>query len=45
MKSLNIYLDCAFQLLAVGLTIGVVYGVMILLALGILDIFNKITTK
>lgn len=45
MKSLNTFLDCAFQLLAVGLTIGVVHGVMILLALGILDIFNKITSK
>lgn len=39
------YIDCAFELLAVGLSIGVVYGVMILLALGILDIFNKITSK
>ena len=39
------YIDCAFELLAVGLFIGVVYGVIILLALGILDIFNKITSK
>lgn len=39
------YIDCAFELLAVGFAIGVVYGVMILLALGILDIFNKITSK
>ena len=37
------YLDCAFELLAVGFSIGVIYGVMILLALGILDIFKKLT--
>lgn len=37
------YLDCAFELLAVGFSIGVVYGVMVLLALGILDIFKKLT--
>lgn len=37
------YLDCAFELLAVGFSIGIVYGVMVLLALGILDIFKKLT--
>lgn len=37
------YIDCAFELLAVGFSIGIIYGVMILLALGILDIFKKIT--
>lgn len=42
---MDIYINCAFELLAVGFTIGIVYGVMILLALGILDIFKKVTTK
>lgn len=37
------YIDCAFKLLAVGFSIGIIYGVMVLLALGILDIFKKIT--
>lgn len=37
------YLDCAFELLAVGFSIGIVYGVMVLLALGTLDIFKKLT--
>lgn len=37
------YIDCAFELLAVDFSIGIIYGVMVLLALGILDIFKKIT--
>ncbi len=40
---MELYIDCAFQLLAVGFSIGIIYGVMVLLALGILDIFKKIT--
>lgn len=39
------FINCAFILLAVGFSIGVVYGVMILLALGILDIFKKVTSN
>lgn len=39
------FINCAFYLLAVGFSIGVVYGVMILLALGILDIFKKLTSN
>lgn len=42
---MDIYLCSAFKLLGVGFVIGITYGVMILLALGILDIFKKITSN
>lgn len=40
---MDIYLYSAFKLLAVGFSIGICYSIMILLALGILDIFKKVT--
>lgn len=40
---MDIYIYSAFKLLGVGLSIGIIYGVMILLALGIIDIFKKVT--
>lgn len=38
-------IDSCVTLSAVGLSLGIVYGIAILLALEILDIFKKVTIK
>lgn len=42
---INSLINSCVQLSAVGLFLGIIYGVVILLALEILDIFKKVTIK